>query len=194
MGNCLCFKSRGGPTEVVASSEEYKLFGNQLFKQQKYEEAAVQYSKAIKINNKVSVYFSNRALCYYKLKKYHQAFEDGNSGYVIDNNNLKALILCIKSKASEALQGNLENFEHSLKYCEFFNYSSMADSNKEYCESLTRKIKSLFKFVEAKEKKTKLIQYYSKILPKDTYTKLIQLFSNESEQMESCICPLTMVL
>lgn len=83
MGNCMCFKKRNLSRNI--NHEELKVNGNELFRNGKYEDAIVEYSKAILADSKKSIYYSNRALCYYKIKAYSKAFEDSNAAYVLDN-------------------------------------------------------------------------------------------------------------
>lgn len=58
------------------SSQELKDQGNRLFGNRKYEEAIACYSKAIIECPSKPTYFTNRALCYLKLKQWELACED----------------------------------------------------------------------------------------------------------------------
>ena len=198
MGSCVCSAKKMRHVEVIntLNHEQLKQAGNELYKQGKYEEAIIQYSKAIKVKPDISIYYSNRALCYYKMRDFSKAFSDSNSARTLDNNNLKALVYCIKSKGSEALEGNLSNLEQALDYCKLLKTfkGEFNDTNKEYCKNLKNKIKSLFTYIQRKNQRFILKEYYSKVLPKETFLKLSGFFQEESRQMESLMCPLTIVI
>ncbi|CAK8682420.1 unnamed protein product [Clavelina lepadiformis] len=55
---------------------QYKLEGNRLFSQKKYEEAIKQYSKAINKNGSTAVFYTNRALCNLKLQRWKEVISD----------------------------------------------------------------------------------------------------------------------
>ncbi|MES1918700.1 hypothetical protein MHBO_000625 [Bonamia ostreae] len=57
----------------MKTDEEYKQIGNDLFKQNKLNEALEQYLEAIKINPENGCVYSNIALVYIRLEKYGQA-------------------------------------------------------------------------------------------------------------------------
>ena len=63
--------------------------GNLLFKEGKYEEAISLYSKAIALNNKQEVLFSNRATCQKCLKNYSKSIQDYKRSLEINPNNTK---------------------------------------------------------------------------------------------------------
>lgn len=58
------------------SAQELKDQGNRLFNARKYEDAITCYSKAIIKTSSVPTYFTNRALCYLKLKQWELACQD----------------------------------------------------------------------------------------------------------------------
>ena len=197
MGNCFCFAKRSHlEGNHTVNHEELKNAGNELYKEGKFDEAMILYSKAIQAKPNISIYYSNRALCYYKMRDFSKAFADSNSAYVLDNNNLKGLILCIKSKASEALGANISNLEHSLQYCKYLKTfkGEFSEANKEYCKTLKKKIRSLFNYIQRKNRKLTLKDYYSKALPNHIFLKMSAFFKEEVRQMESLMCPLTMVI
>ena len=206
MGNCLCFKKRNdnnheqkivrNEIQSTISDEEHKKAGNELFRQGKIPEAIDEYSKAITINPTVSIYYSNRSLCYYKLKDYKNSCADSNLAFSIDNTNIKALILCAKSKALEALNGDFRNFEDSIIYCKELKIITLKknESHVSYCKRLKRKIKSLYNYIKRKQEKKTLMKYYKQNLPFDVFIKLKKLAKQKTEIYESLQCPLTMVL
>ena len=55
---------------------EYKNLGNQAFKENKFQEAADYFTKAIEINPNDHVFYSNRSGAYASLENYEKALED----------------------------------------------------------------------------------------------------------------------
>jgi stress-induced-phosphoprotein 1 len=58
-------------------AEDFKEKGNQEFGAGNYEAAIQLYTKAIEVDAKNHIYYSNRAACYHALNQYEQAGEDG---------------------------------------------------------------------------------------------------------------------
>jgi len=84
--------------EVVGGVEEpvkLKEAGNEAFKNQKFEEAADLYTKAIRLSKEDdkerAVYYKNRAASYLKLEDFDQAVRDCNTSLEISPNDPKAL-------------------------------------------------------------------------------------------------------
>lgn len=66
------------------SDKELKEQGNRLFTLHKYEDAANCYSKAIIKNPNQALYFTNRALCHLKLKRWQSSCQDCRRALDID--------------------------------------------------------------------------------------------------------------
>lgn len=64
--------------------------GNQLFATRKYEDAISCYTKAIIKNPTNATYFTNRALCHLKLKRWEQSCQDCRRALDMDQNLVKA--------------------------------------------------------------------------------------------------------
>lgn len=197
MGNCLCFKRKIASRPVEEKSEEeLKALGNQQYNEGNFNEAVEFYTRAIKKNMSKSIYFSNRALCYYKLKNFAYAASDGESAYKLDESNIKALVMCIKSNASLALGGDIAYFEHALSYCKKFKTFSrahMTEVNAIYCRELKKKIKRLFNVIQRNQKRSRVKEYYKNRLPKLQYEKMEKFLGSEEQNFESLMCPLTIV-
>lgn len=79
-------------------AKQYKLDGNELFKQRKFQDAAASYSKGIaylkqELNETAelkSVLFSNRAACYVMTRNYQKAIDDCKEALRINPNNMRA--------------------------------------------------------------------------------------------------------
>jgi STIP1 family protein 1 len=87
-------------------AENHKFQGNIFFKNQQYEEAIKEYSTAIIKNPKNIVYYTNRALCNIRLRKFEEAIYDCKKAIDIDKNSLKGNYLLgqaiIESSSSPA--------------------------------------------------------------------------------------------
>lgn len=72
------------------SAQQFKEQGNRYFQQQKFDEAAESYGKAIARNSEDATYFTNRALCYLNLKKWNLVDKDCKRALELDARNVKA--------------------------------------------------------------------------------------------------------
>ncbi|XP_031560170.1 E3 ubiquitin-protein ligase CHIP-like [Actinia tenebrosa] len=72
------------------SAAELKDQGNRLFSAKQFDDAVQCYTKAIIKNSTVPTYFTNRALCHLKLKKWNQAILDSRQALDLDGNLVKA--------------------------------------------------------------------------------------------------------
>lgn len=64
--------------------------GNEAFGSENFEKAIEFYSKAIELDPKVSVYYSNRSAAYFNLEDFERSLEDANEALVLDPKYLKA--------------------------------------------------------------------------------------------------------
>eukprot|EP00002_Diphylleia_rotans_P015429 TRINITY_DN2995_c0_g1_i4.p1 TRINITY_DN2995_c0_g1~~TRINITY_DN2995_c0_g1_i4.p1 ORF type:complete len:227 (+),score=44.87 TRINITY_DN2995_c0_g1_i4:44-724(+) len=74
----------------MEAGKTWKERGNALFQQQKYDEAVDAYTKAIDADSRVSVYYSNRALCHLRLKNYKHVLQDCAKAIERDSISYKA--------------------------------------------------------------------------------------------------------
>ncbi|XP_065213683.1 E3 ubiquitin-protein ligase CHIP [Planococcus citri] len=98
-------KSNSNPTDV-----ELKEQGNKLFNMRKYDEAIICYSKAIIKNPSIPTYFTNRALCYLKLKRWELTCQDCRNALDLDSNHVKGHFFL----GSALLE--LECYDESIKH------------------------------------------------------------------------------
>lgn len=70
---------------------QFKLDGNRMFSQKKYEEAMKLYTKAISKNSNNAVFFTNRALCHIKLGQWLKAIDDCKTALEHDPQSVKGL-------------------------------------------------------------------------------------------------------
>jgi len=73
----------------MTGAVELKEQGNRYFVAKKYSDAIGSYSKAIIKNNSVPTYYTNRALCYLKLKKWEEAIKDCKRALELDSAAVK---------------------------------------------------------------------------------------------------------
>ena len=70
----------------MEEANRYKDEGNKFFNEGNYGEAATFYTKAISVKSltdkEKTVFLKNRAACFLKLNKYHEAAADCTKGYI----------------------------------------------------------------------------------------------------------------
>ncbi|KAK9457581.1 hypothetical protein V1511DRAFT_455618 [Dipodascopsis uninucleata] len=71
-------------------AEVHREAGNALFSQEDYEGAIKEYTRAIIQDNSNPAYFTNRALCRLKLKRYGEALEDAQKALELNDRLMKA--------------------------------------------------------------------------------------------------------
>ena len=147
------------------SWEALKEKGNNLFKQQKYEEAINYYERAIKLNNTIEVLYSNKGTCEKCLKKYKEAIRDYKKALEINPKNTKNLnrlasVYIIVGNLGEAkmTQERALNFEPSNSV--YKEQMTTIEKIIEEEEKMREKIKEQ-KFDEAEEICKKLIEKVS---------------------------------
>jgi len=64
------------PTPQPQSAVEFKNKGNELFREEKFEEALEMYNKAVESDPTDAVFYSNRSACLISLQKYKEALAD----------------------------------------------------------------------------------------------------------------------
>uniref|UniRef100_A0A8B9LJ88 Sperm associated antigen 1 n=1 Tax=Astyanax mexicanus TaxID=7994 RepID=A0A8B9LJ88_ASTMX len=67
-----------------------KTEGNELVKKGQYQEAVGKYSECLKLKSDECAIFTNRALCFIKLKRFAEAKQDCNSALNLESSNKKA--------------------------------------------------------------------------------------------------------
>lgn len=196
MGNCLLNTRQDATEKLRASPEEDKNRGNSLFSQGKYKEASEVYRMCIKSDPRNSVYYSNNAICCYKLKLFDECFKSALSGYKIDKRNVKALILCVKAKVALSLEGNVMDWEESLALCNHFSmFENIKGSEGDflYGKRLMMKVRSLEMHVKTLEIRNRLLKYYQNNA-QSLIGKIKSVLCNKTVCSNSVICPLTLVI
>ncbi|CDI76718.1 TPR domain-containing protein, putative [Eimeria acervulina] len=84
-----------GKSQVTDRQEADRLkdLGNESFRRGMYGLAAEYYSRAIAVDATVASYFTNRALCHKREKRYPEALEDAEAALALDETNVKGLYI-----------------------------------------------------------------------------------------------------
>lgn len=182
--------------EDEIKAEEFKKKGNELFTKGEFNKAVSKYKKAIGLNPKVSIYHSNSAICYYKLKKYFSAYEHAKKAHELDSKNFKALVYCIKSSASLALEGDIEQFNIAMNHCrEIKKFKDGTNDSyiSNYAKTLKSKVKYILTHVNLANRKTQLLNYYKSLYNNPHVEQLERVLEFKPYEMNSLFCPLTLV-
>lgn len=105
--------SKQAMSEEAAEAAKEK--GNIAFKEKQWQKAINFYTEAIKLNNKVATYYSNRAAAFLELASYRQAEADCTSAIDIDPKIVKAYLR--RGTAREMLgyyKEAVDDFSHAL--------------------------------------------------------------------------------
>ncbi|KAG6852886.1 hypothetical protein C0991_008371 [Blastosporella zonata] len=130
----------GMPTEERTQlAATFKEKGNGAYKEHRFAEAAVLYTRAIQVTPKPEpVYYSNRAACYINMQppQFKLVVEDCDEALKVDQNYVKAL-----NRRGVALEG-LQRYEESLRD---FTAATILDkfSNQQTAQSVERVLHSL---------------------------------------------------
>jgi len=158
-----------------AESLKHKQLGNSYFKNKNYLLASQEYSKAIEIYNKDSVYYSNRALCFKFLCQFDKVIIDADMSIKLmpttyKGFQLKGVALVelgrMDFQTSDRINQGIEALHHSL---DIVRTRSDKEVIKEISTKLNKakKMKWLKEKEESKQKNTKTLAYLSSLIYKD---------------------------
>lgn len=184
--------------------EAIKDKGNACYLERDYKSAIIHYSAAIRICSNISILFSNRSRCYFMLKDYENSFKDAQQSINIDNNNLKAHLLQIRSLAYISKQSlNLEKIFKSLECCNVaFNLAKTLGLHEfiDACKSIKKKIKLMI-FLKRVEKfnyeVSRVRNYYKNVVKNSRMQALLNKYLKEKPLKpisDNFICPITLAL
>ncbi|XP_014260623.1 STIP1 homology and U box-containing protein 1 isoform X2 [Cimex lectularius] len=97
------------------TDKELKDQGNRHFNMRKYEDAVICYSKAIIKNPTMPTYFTNRALCHLKLKRWDSSCQDCRKALDMDSSLVKGHFFL-----GQALL-EMENYDEAIKHLQRAN-------------------------------------------------------------------------
>ena len=121
----------------MASSNKYKEEGNKLFMKRNYKEAIEMYTKAIEKSN-MSIYHTNRALCYYKMQQWPMAIEDCRRAIELDPHSVKAHFYMGQAACE------LNQFDEALVHLKRA-HELTKELNENYGDEITRTIRNVKK-------------------------------------------------
>ena len=83
--------------ERLNESQENKKLGNDLFKEEKYEEALEMYTKCLRacplsFSKERSIFYSNRAVCFLKMKDTEKCIKESSKSIELDSTFIKPLL------------------------------------------------------------------------------------------------------
>ncbi|XP_020680137.1 E3 ubiquitin-protein ligase CHIP [Dendrobium catenatum] len=100
---------------VAKQAELLRLHGNVAFKKERIGAAIDAYTEAITLCPDVAVYWTNRALCYYKRKDWNRVEEDCRSAIKLDGSSVKAhYMLGLAILEREDYSGGIKELEKAL--------------------------------------------------------------------------------
>ncbi|XP_064478794.1 E3 ubiquitin-protein ligase CHIP-like [Ornithodoros turicata] len=165
------------------TAEEMKNQGNKLFSARKYEDAIACYSKAIIRKPSSATYFSNRALCYVKLRQWELACQDCRRALDLDPSSVKGHFFL-----GNALL-ELENYEEAVRCLQ-----RASDLAKEQRLNFGDDIASLLRVARKQRwqqheerrlmQEIELLSYLTQLIMKDKEEKVLKLVSEGTKQSE----------
>jgi STIP1 family protein 1 len=162
---------------MTSSHTKYKEEGNKLFMKRNYKEAIEMYTKAIEKSN-MSIYHTNRALCYYKLQQWHMAIEDCRRAIELDPHSVKAHFYMGQAACE------LNQFDEALVHLKRA-HELTKELNENYGDEITRTIRNVKKrrwnFLEEKriKQEIELQTYLNRLMLEDKERRLKKVKSTK---------------
>ncbi|CAD6996944.1 unnamed protein product [Ceratitis capitata] len=161
-------------TTANLTDVQLKEQGNQLFVLRKFDDAVSCYTKAIVKNPSNATYFTNRALCYLKLKRWELSCEDCRRALDLDSNLLKAHFFLGQCLIE------MEMFDESIKHLQrAFDLSK--DQKQNFGDDITSQLrlarKKRFSLLEEKRicQEIELQTYINRLIKEDMERNLSRL-------------------
>lgn len=166
------------------SDVELKDHGNKLFAARKYDDAIICYNKAIIKNPNNPTYFTNRALCYIKLKRYDAACQDCRRALDMDNNLIKGHFFLGLSLME------LESFDEAIKHlqrAQDLGKEQKLNFGDDIASQLRLARKKRWNILEEKriQQEIELQSYLNRLIKKDLEDRLEKIKSDETLSEES---------
>ncbi|XP_075150207.1 E3 ubiquitin-protein ligase CHIP-like [Haematobia irritans] len=153
--------------------------GNSLFAARKYDDAINCYTKAIIKNPDVATYFTNRALCYLKLKRWELSCQDCRRALDLEPNMLKAHFF-----AGQSLM-EMELYEEAITHLQRA-YDLSKELKQNFGDDITSQLrlarKKRWRALEEKQisREIELQTYLNRLIKKDMEKRLAQLQLDDS--------------
>ena len=164
----------------MASSNKFKEEGNKLFMKRNYKEAIEMYTKAIEKSN-MSIYYTNRALCYFKLQQWPMAIEDCRRAIELDPHSVKAHFYMGQATCE------LNHFDEALVHLKRAN-DLTKELNENYGDEITRTIRNAkrrrWNFLEEKriKQEIELQTYLNRLMLEDKEKQINQIKSDRKNE------------
>lgn len=170
--------------DPIRRAELYKTKGNTYFSKKDFDNAIREYSAAIAQNPRNAVYYTNRALCYLKLKKYANVIADCKEAINLDENSVKGHYMLGQALTEN---GELESAITSLKKAYELSLSEKAAFSAEIVQALLNARKKKSEIEEHKRiyRESELLRYIKalinaerdkqlqKVAPRNTFSKWV---------------------
>ncbi|KAJ3128141.1 STIP1 y and U box-containing protein 1 [Nowakowskiella sp. JEL0407] len=162
------------------SAEAHKRQGNVFFEQGRYNDAIKEYSTAV-IQFPKAVYFTNRALCYLKLKQYDRVIADTEKAIELDENSVKGHYFM--GQALMECDRYMEATAH-LKRAHLLAIEQQISFSEEIANAYRRAKKKRWEAVDKRrrENESDLYRYITGLVEKDRRRQLEQLPDNEMRE------------
>ncbi|XP_013097954.1 E3 ubiquitin-protein ligase CHIP [Stomoxys calcitrans] len=153
--------------------------GNSLFAARKYDDAINCYTKAIIKNPDVATYFTNRALCYLKLKRWELSCQDCRRALDLEPNMLKAHFF-----AGQSLM-EMELYEEAITHLQRA-YDLSKEQKQNFGDDITSQLrlarKKRWRALEEKQisREIELQTYLNRLIKEDMEKRLSQLQIDET--------------
>jgi len=195
-------KKRHKEVPKEPNPEQLKEQGNAAFRNGENAKAVECYTEAIKLNPDVSIYYSNRALCYMNLKMTEEAKIDGIEAIGLDSSNFKGFLIISRATAELSKHSSKDLCDEASFYAEKAKIiaTHKKDSGAlEYIEELKLKIqaiKSYKDFQETSLTTETLKAHYKQVLDPFKFSQLEKVLEvkDDNNYLESLVCPITLEL
>lgn len=170
---------------MTKSAAEYKENGNQKFQENKFEEAIELYGKAIKLKSDPA-YYTNRSLCFIKLKDWTRAANDCKKALEVDGRNVKANFFLGKIFY---YQGQYEESISMLTRAHEFAKSQKLNYGDEITAFIRQVRKDKFRIEEEKRinAEIELQSYLNELIEKDVDGRVNTLLSTTENRHDDSI-------
>lgn len=153
---------------------DHKDEGNQFFLEKKYDQALACYSRAIKANPHAATYYTNRALCYIKLRQWTLTVDDCQKAVQIDPTLIKAHFFM-----GQALT-ELENYDDAITALTKA-HDLAREQHKNFGEDITSAVR------QAKKMRWNLIEEKRLKKQSDLQSFLLQLLKDHMDRQLSSL-------
>ncbi|EGR27767.1 u-box domain protein [Ichthyophthirius multifiliis] len=197
-------KKRKKKSDPLQNTGNYwKQKANDAFNNNNLETAIEYYTQAIEIDSSQSIYYSNRGKCYKKLDKIKQAFDDAVHAIELDENNIKAQLLCGQTlceigkneKSNQKILNGIKRLTRAFTLC---SGNKKQQYEKDISIYIYRAKKLLWykQYEDLKQKKMELLESYKKQIEsqnlsqentQDEINKFIQFIGDPYQQQELSI-------